>query len=441
MADPWGFLSLSQIQKEIENLASAISKEELEKNLITVFEDLKNNKDINALLGLGSKPSMIEGAEPASATTQAPSRSASASTVGSSAPALKKSASAPVLSQTPSVSSQVSSTQAPASAKTLSRASSTPVQSQTPSVSSKGSSDSVKVAPALSRSASTSSQKSDVSSNNSNESSASLGKRMGSFRSSVSSILGSVSSENSSKSKSNIGTSSRTPSTSSSRTSSRDNLRQEGEGSELPFLKRVSSGLSKGLSMCKSSLSSSDGAGVYVGLKITRKEEIVFQKEEKLRLLKTPSFNQVSSGLASGASGLASGASGLASGASRLGRTLSNKLGKVSEGVNELRRESSSVGDSFRSVRDILGSLGDFRSGSESFPSSIPSPRSWTNPLSGMSGVSSSNYKQDAKATLKNTRDLVGAASSQTRKALGSFASRVRRSTSGLSASAWLDIR
>jgi hypothetical protein len=160
-----------------------------------------------------------------------------------------------------------------------------------------------------------------------------------------------------------------------------------------------------------------------VGLKITRNEEVVFQKEEKLRLPKTPSFKQVSSGLASGASRLRRGVSGL-------GGALSSSFSQAFERANELRRESSSVGASFGSFREALGSLSDFRS---SFPSLNPIPKDWKNLSSGMSGVSI-NYGQDAKAALS----LMGEAGSEARQVLGSFASRVRRSTSGLSVIAWV---
>ena len=407
--DHWGLFNFDEaLRTQIENLASAINKEALEKNLQKVVQDLKDN-DINALLGLGSEPSKIEGAGPAPAKAQAP---APASTPISPPAKTQASAKAPVPAP------------APAPAQVPKRSASASAQSQTPSVSSKGSSDSVKVAPALSRSASAQSQTPSVSSQVS-----SLFRRASSTGSSVSSSLVSVfrsgSSENSSKSQPNevapSTSSSRAASTSSSiapsRTPPKDNLRQqESEGKKLSILKRVSSGLS----MCRSSLSR--GAEVYVGVEINKNKDTVFRAEKKLRLPETPSFKKVSSGLGRSVSSLGRSAS-------RLGEALSSSVSQASEGVKELRRESS-LRDSFRDARENLRSLRYFKNAS-SGPSSIPSPRSWVN----LSSVrSSSNYGQDFKNALSGVGGLVGEAGSQTRD----WASNFRRSASELSLRAWV---
>jgi hypothetical protein len=57
-------------------------------------------------------------------------------------------------------------------------------------------------------------------------------------------------------------------------------------------------------------------------------------------------------------------------------------------------------------------------------PSSIPSPKSWNNPFSGMSGASS-NYGQDFKNALSGVGGVMGEASSQTGQAVRSWVSNV----------------
>lgn len=410
--DPWGFFGLEEALKtQIEKVASAINKEVLEKNLNNVVEGLKNNKDINALLGLESEPSKIEVAGPAPASAKAPSPA--------KAPA-KAPAPALAQSQTPSFSSQVSSTQASASSgahSVSSRVSSLFGRRFSTISSSSDSNQNQASSNPLSRSASTSSQKSDRSSNNSNKSSASFSERMRSFRSSVSSSHGSVSSENSSKSQPNKGAPSRVPSATYSKTPSRtppkDYLgQQEVEGKKLSILKRVSSGLSE----CKSSLSN-----LALHYNVSKNKETLVEGRVPLRLPRSSSFpgpGAIKSGLGRSASRLERGASGL-------GRTLSNKFSQAKEGLGELRRESSSLGESWRDAKKTL-SLGGFSSGSG--PSSI----SFTNLGSGRT-----SYKEDARATLREVGDLMGAASSQTRD----WASNFRRSASELSLRAWVSGR
>jgi hypothetical protein len=335
------------------------------------------------------------------------STSSAASTLSRASSAPPK-APAPAQSQTPSVSSQVSSL--------FRRASST----------GSSSSDSIQNKP------STSSQKSDGLSGNSNKSSASFIKRVGSFGSLVSSSLGSVSSKNSSKSQPNKDAPLRAASTSSSRASSiapsrtpsrtpprtppKDNLRKEG-GKKLSILAKVSSGLSK----CSSSLSN-----LALHYEVSKNEETLVEGRVPLRLPRSSSFP----GPGAIKSGLGRSTSRLRRGASRLGEALSSSVSQAKEGLGDFRRESSSVGDSLRGARATLRSLGDF-GGVSIFPSSSPSPRSWVN----LSSVrSSSNCGQDFKNALSGFGGLVGEAGSQTRD----WASNFRISASELSLRAWV---
>ena len=145
-------------------------------------------------------------------------------------------------------------------------------------------------------------------------------------------------------------------------------------------------------------------------------------KEESSR---APSFGQVSSGLASGASRLRRGVSSL-------GGALSSTVSQASEGVRELRRESSGVGESWRYAKDTLSFKGFVSSG----PSSIFPPNSFIHLGSG-----NTTYKEDARAALREARSFMGEAGIQSRGAFGSLARRVSeagRSASELSVSAWV---
>ena len=152
---------------------------------------------------------------------------------------------------------------------------------------------------------------------------------------------------------------------------------------------------------------------------VSRRGEIFAKGEAKISspslpslpsLPSTPSLKRVKSGFV----GLRRGAS--------------DKLGRVSEAISDARRNSSSLGENWRDVRDAVRSLGDFSSGGS--PSSSFSPNSFTNLGSG-----ATRYKEDAKAVLRETGSFAREASSQAGEALGDWARSVRQSASGWSAS------
>ena len=204
---------------------------------------------------------------------------------------------------------------------------------------------------------------------------------------------------------------------------SKDDLRPEGGEKKLPFLKRVSSGLGQRLSSCASSLSR--GGSVYFNYEVSRRDEIIVKGKRKLSLPslpETPSLKRVGSVF-----------SGLRRGASGLGISLSKTLGEASETIRETRRGSSGLGGNWDDTKSFFRSFKSFGSGG--FPSPNPIPKSWRNPLSNMSGVSSNNYTQDAKNALGGVGGLMGAAGNQVGGVLGSWAKRVKEGTSGLSGS------
>jgi hypothetical protein len=377
-------------------------------------------------------PAQSQSLRRSASASSAPARADSTSTLGRSASASSAQAKG---------SSSASSAQAKGSSSTSTLGRSAPASTKAASTSSlnRADSDKAKVAQSLDRSSSTSSAASTLSRADSTSSTVSTSSSFSLFLKSrttppktsnpadnpVKNVVNASSKKLFSKSlslpnlfSSTEGAPSRVP----SRAPSKDDLSKEGGGNKLPLLKKVSSGLSS----FRSSLPS--GTSFYLNYKLSKRGETIVEGKKELSLPslpRAPSFNGVRSGFRRGVSGL--------------GRSLSKTLSEASETIAETRNSSSSLGESFRDAKRTLGSLRGFSSEGV-FPSSSPSPKSWRNPLSGMSGVSSI-YKQDAKAVLRETGSFAREASSQAGEALGDWARSVRQRASGWSAMVSLTTR
>ena len=449
--NPWNNWTdlLSPLQENVTKVFQENVTKVFQENVTKVFQGIEKvaseSDELKAFWGLGDgDPKKIYQPPAKKDQAPAPAKTAPAPAPAKTAPAqppaqsqsLRRSASAS--SAQAKGSSSASSAQAKGSSSTSTLGRSAPASTKAASTSSlnRADSDKAKVAQSLDRSSSTSSAASTLSRADSTSSTVSTSSSFSLFLKSrtiplktsnpadnpVKNVVNASSKKLFSKSlslpnlfSSTEGAPSRVP----SRGPSKDDLRKEGSGNKLQFLERVSSGLSS----CKSSLSR--GGSFYLNYEFLKNGETIAKGEKKLSLPslpRTPSLQQVGSGFST-----------LRRGVSGLGISLSKTLGEASETIVETRRSSSGLKESWRNAKRTLGSLGDFRSGS---PSSFPSPRSFTNLGSG-----STIYREDAKNALRQTGEFLGAASASSREALGDWASRAKKSASGLRLSASMSFR